>query len=312
MGLVQPSDGLMALAFVLNQPHAPVVAAVPFYWNKLAQQAAQHPGSTPSIFNEIIGHMTQQEQYHVMEPLYATAAPSATPAAVGVMDGIQTQTAEILRGILGTDIAPDEPLMAAGLDSLASVEFRNALEAQLCLSLPATLIFDHPTVSAIAEFLSAKLPAAAQGAGAEGHAHVHAAAAAAAAVSVQEVESVVMTAAVDIVGDGLQADQPLMAAGLDSLGAVELRNALQGKLGLELPSTLIFDYPTASSVAQFIAGKLKPMAATQASSWDMLPQTLHRSVDEVPTCLMVCSIATRSPKVCCILLKAVKVMYICI
>lgn len=40
-----------------------------------------------------------------------------------------------------------------------------------------------------------------------------------------------------------------MAAGLDSLGAVELHNALEGRLRLSLPGTLVFDYPTGESLS---------------------------------------------------------------
>ena len=35
-----------------------------------------------------------------------------------------------------------------------------------------------------------------------------------------------------------------MEAGLDSLGAVELRNALSARLAMELPATLTLDFPT--------------------------------------------------------------------
>jgi membrane-bound lytic murein transglycosylase B len=38
----------------------------------------------------------------------------------------------------------------------------------------------------------------------------------------------------------------MLAAGLDSLGAVELRNSLEGSLQVQLPSTLAFDYPPRS------------------------------------------------------------------
>ena len=37
---------------------------------------------------------------------------------------------------------------------------------------------------------------------------------------------------------------PLMSAGLDSLGAVELRNGISAKFGISMPATIAFDYPT--------------------------------------------------------------------
>lgn len=52
--------------------------------------------------------------------------------------------------------------MAAGLDSLGSVEFVNVLSRRLHLPLPATLIFDHPTAAAVSQYLHAKLSAAAK------------------------------------------------------------------------------------------------------------------------------------------------------
>ena len=41
-----------------------------------------------------------------------------------------------------------------------------------------------------------------------------------------------------LLGPAVPPDSPLLSAGLDSLGAVELRNHLEARLGLPLPQTL--------------------------------------------------------------------------
>ena len=63
-------------------------------------------------------------------------------------------------------------------------------------------------------------------------------------------------------GGAVDADAPLMEAGVDSLGAVELRKELLRAVGecVELSSTLIFDHPTARQVATHLQGR-QPGAA---------------------------------------------------
>ena len=53
-------------------------------------------------------------------------------------------------------------------------------------------------------------------------------------------------------------------------GAVELRNEIGRVLGVDLPGTLIFDYPTISAMSAMLAAKLAPKQT------EALPEPLSR------------------------------------
>jgi acyl transferase domain-containing protein/NAD(P)-dependent dehydrogenase (short-subunit alcohol dehydrogenase family)/SAM-dependent methyltransferase/acyl carrier protein len=59
-------------------------------------------------------------------------------------------------------------------------------------------------------------------------------------------------------------DRPLSDLGLDSLMAVELRNALSSAIGKPLPSTLIFSYPSTAAIADYLASQMDPEPQTEA------------------------------------------------
>ncbi|MEV4617036.1 type I polyketide synthase, partial [Kitasatospora sp. NPDC049258] len=73
--------------------------------------------------------------------------------------------------------------------------------------------------------------------------------------------------------------------GFDSLTAVELRNRLRTMTGLQLPATLVFDYPTADALVGFLAEELFGTETAAPIALDSLPV---RSDDPVVIVGMAC------------------------
>ena len=109
---------------------------------------------------------------------YTAVTPAAAPGAgassrAGVVDGwraaapadrrrlVIEHVAERARHVIG--LAPDHrfdtraALKESGLDSLMAVELRNVLTRSLATNLPATLLFDYPSLEQLAEYLGERL-----------------------------------------------------------------------------------------------------------------------------------------------------------
>ncbi|MFG3350140.1 type I polyketide synthase [Streptomyces sp. NPDC048018] len=72
-------------------------------------------------------------------------------------------------------------------------------------------------------------------------------------------------------GGAIDPRRPFSEVGFDSLGAIELRNALGTATGLRLPSSLIFDYPTPTALADHVLALLAPTDAADTAEEVSVP-----------------------------------------
>lgn len=207
------------------------------------------------------------------------AAPVMPSARQG--PSVESVTATIkstLLGLLGhanaRDISLDEPLMAAGLISTLAVQLTIQLEAAFGRELPGTLVFDYPSIRELANFLVSQPSSAATSVGATAPRCTE---------QKTRLANVVIQHVCSLVGiDGaeLNGTTPLMAAGLTSTLAVQLVSALEGAFGAELPGTLVFDYPSADEIAEFVLDNLISAAQQGPApvSTNTTQQTLLESI----------------------------------
>lgn len=154
---ISPAQGLESMSVLMTQK-LPQVSVVDLDTNQWCQ--AQPAAAQSSLFKEL----------RVQAP--APAKEEKLPGKnirmelLGVEAGRQRRSlfdtllrehiAQVLH-LPASRIPSDKPLKSLGLDSLMSIELRNRLEDALGVSLSASLIWNYPTVNALAPFLAEKL-----------------------------------------------------------------------------------------------------------------------------------------------------------
>lgn len=90
-----------------------------------------------------------------------------------------------------------------------------------------------------------------------------------------------------------------MEAGVDSLAAVELSNAVSTHFSLEVPATLTFDYPTIAAMAAFLAPQIgrtqRGVTTVDLQSSLLVPSNGHLSSRRAGDVSAIVGVACRYP-----------------
>ena len=157
-----PEEALGAMGTLMgtDAAQAGVVAAD---WTQLLKRRGQN--APPPYFTKVMASRARTET-SVAEARPAVALremlEAAAPSRRGVLvrNFVRERACKVL-GLTEADCPADgAPLSEAGLDSLLAVELRNVLGKSLGMSLSATLLFDHPSIEALSEFLWSEMQGA--------------------------------------------------------------------------------------------------------------------------------------------------------
>jgi surfactin synthase thioesterase subunit/acyl carrier protein len=145
--MIDPSRALELFDEALLQPEPQVVIA----FLDLKQLAKAGDGSMPSLWRELVGEAsTHGEKARAKGWAQEISALSERARLAAVTEMIRAEAARVLSLPGVKDVPLDHPLKDLGLDSLMSLELRNALAARTAVKLSAAALVEHPTVLALA------------------------------------------------------------------------------------------------------------------------------------------------------------------
>lgn len=197
LGWIEPSRAFVQLERLLRDG-ATYAAIAPMDWRKFL---ARLPSGLDRDFFRAVASVSPQSGPTMVGSATAATAVSlverwrAAPSSAW-NDLVLTHVAQSARHVLGVDdifpIATNVALKDVGLDSLMAVELRNVLTRSLQTSLPATLLFDYPSLTAVAGYLQRTFNLRSEGASSAPAAWATVADAAIAALSDDEAEALLM------------------------------------------------------------------------------------------------------------------------
>ncbi|UGT60385.1 SDR family NAD(P)-dependent oxidoreductase [Nocardia asteroides] len=152
---LSPQQGLAMFDAALQQP-SPAVVAV--HWDTTTLTTQDRAGTLPPLLRGLIATNTPRATTNNGTGLRERLTPlSRSERHTTILETIANQVAIVL-GHSNTDtITADHNFRDLGFDSLTAVEVRNRLNTTTGLRLPATLVFDHPTMTDLADHILTEL-----------------------------------------------------------------------------------------------------------------------------------------------------------
>jgi myxalamid-type polyketide synthase MxaB len=146
-------QGLQVLESLLSRADMAQVGVIPVNWQTFLKQ--YRLGEVPPLLQDFVEYTQPEEksettQTTILEKLQQVSDDKRQSL---LLTHVRKLAAKVLRLNSWQNLDADKPLIEMGLDSLMALELRNVLENSLACSLPATLLFDYPSLQTLVNHL---------------------------------------------------------------------------------------------------------------------------------------------------------------
>ncbi|MGN9785611.1 SDR family NAD(P)-dependent oxidoreductase [Nonomuraea sp. ZG12] len=146
-------EGLGLFDGVLTADAEPVVVGA--RWDAAGLRARAEAGDLPGVLRGLVRLPRRTAGKGAAAGLVARLAELNRDEALrSLTDAVRDHVAAVLAHGDPDQVDVDQAFNQLGFDSLTAVELRNRLNADTGLRLPATLVFDHPTVRLLSAYLA--------------------------------------------------------------------------------------------------------------------------------------------------------------
>ncbi|MEA5529504.1 type I polyketide synthase [Dolichospermum sp. UHCC 0684] len=153
IGQIPAKQGLQILQHCLQTPDAHL-GVLPIEWSKFIQSFAN--GKIPRLFTELVTDSltTQKPQSQVLQQLENLPHDRRW----NFLKEYLTSEVKLVLGLpVSHNLKLQKGLFEMGIDSLMAVDLKNRLQNNLEKTLPATIIFDYPTIESLIRYIGQKV-----------------------------------------------------------------------------------------------------------------------------------------------------------
>ena len=169
---------------------------------------------------------------------------------------VECKVANLVTEYTGIQVSSNDILANKGLDSLGAIELCNSLAQTFEVTLPSTLLFDHPTIGCVARHIrglldlsdrtSVEPDSASPGVREYSDENDHRSC---------QLQDLMKSCAQKILQTPIDVSRSLISAGLTSSTAFKLSQELSSKIGFQVPSITFFRYSTIYELSGYLQGQ---------------------------------------------------------